>query len=192
MASPNEENPGNEHVPGEIDLTGEAAPGMEEAAMACPAGEPVVQQKLQALEAEKAELQSKLLRTMADYQNYARRSEQNIGAAREQQLLEIARRLVDVLDHFDRALAVDPEKSTPQSILDGLRIVDQELLKLLEGYGVKKVDAKPGDAFDPAVHEAMMRQPAEGIETNHVVAQFQSGYTLGSKVVRPAKVSVAP
>lgn len=192
MASPNEDNPRDEHVPGEIDLTGGAAPPEGLSGMDEPAGESGVQQRLQALDAEKAELQSKLLRTMADYQNYARRSEQNIGVAREQQLLEIARKLVDVLDHFDRALAVDPEKSTPQSILDGLRIVDQELLKLLEGYGVKKVDAKPGDPFDPAVHEAMMRQPAEGIETNHVVAQFQPGYTLGSKVVRPAKVSVAP
>ncbi|MCC7408280.1 MAG: nucleotide exchange factor GrpE [Phycisphaeraceae bacterium] len=192
MASRSEDNPRNEHVPGEIDLTGQTSPGMEEEAMASPTGESGVQQKLQVLEAEKAELQSKLLRTMADYQNYARRSEQNVAVAREQQLLEIARKLVDVLDHFDRALAVDPEKSTPQSILDGLRIVDQELLKLLEVYGVKKVEARPGDPFDPAVHEAMLRQPAEGIETDHVVAQFQPGYTLGSKVVRPAKVSVAP
>lgn len=186
-------NPQDNHVPGEIDLTGQTGQdglaGMDEPASA--AGSDALQ-RLAVLEAEKAELQSKLLRTMADYQNYARRSEQNIAAAREQQMLEIARRLVEVLDHFDRALAVDAEKSTPQSILEGLRIVDQELLKLLENCGVRKIDAKAGDPFDPAVHEAMLRQPAEGIETNHVVAQFQPGYMLGQKTVRPAKVSVAP
>lgn len=140
---------------------------------------------------ERDELRQKVLRYAADYQNLARRSEQNIVAAREQQAIDLAKQLVVVLDHFDHALAVDPEKVAAKDLLQGVEMVQRELLNVLRRFGIDRIDARPGDAFDPMKHEAMMRQPAEGIESGSVAQQFQPGYMLREKTVRPAKVVVA-
>ena len=143
------------------------------------------------LETEMAQLNERLLRVSADYQNYVRRSQQNVTDARDQQLMQVARALVTVLDHFDRALEVDLETASAESVLDGMKIVRNELLATLDRFGVQRLEVHPGDAFDPTRHEALMRQPAEGIESSHVVAQLQPGYMLGDKTLRAAQVSVA-
>lgn len=138
------------------------------------------------------ELEQRLLRTVADYQNLARRSRLDVEAARKQQAMDMARSLLSVLDNFDHALAVDPEKADAQSLLKGVTMVRDELLRALESFQIKRLDVEPGTEFDPNCHEAMMRQPAEGIETNQVTQQLQPGYTIGDKTLRPAKVAVAP
>lgn len=150
------------------------------------------QQQIAALQSQRDELQSKLLRSMADYQNYARRAQQNVAEAKQQQLMDVAKALVQVMDHFDRALEVDPQKTSTEALLKGVEMVRDELVKTLEKFGITRIEAKTGDEFDPQRHEALMRQPAEGVASNHVAAQFQPGYALGELTVRPAKVSVTP
>ncbi len=146
---------------------------------------------LDALQRERDELESKLLRAMADYQNYARRAEQNVVAAREQQLMAVAKSLITVLDHFDRALEVDPEKTSTRDLLKGVTIVRDELMRALQSFGIERLDVQSGEPFDPNRHEALMRQPSEEVESNHVTSQFQPGYQLKDKTIRPAQVSVA-
>jgi len=143
------------------------------------------------LRRERDELESKYLRAMADYQNLARRAQQNEAVAREQAIMQVARQLVAVFDHFDHALAVDPEKTAAADVLTGVQIVRDELLRSLQQFGVQRLDVAPGEAFDPNRHEAMMRQPHGDVQTNHVIQQFQPGYVLGDKTLRPAKVSIA-
>lgn len=143
------------------------------------------------LEAELAKLNERLLRVSADYQNYVRRSQQNVTDARDQQLMQVARALITVLDHFDRAIEVDLETANSESVLDGMKIVRNELLATLDRFGVQRLEVSAGDAFDPTRHEALMRQSAEGIESSHVVTQLQPGYMLGDKTLRAAQVSVA-
>lgn len=137
------------------------------------------------------DFESKWLRAMADLQNYRRRAEQNVVAARQQQTLDLAKALVVVLDHFDRALEVDPDKTPAASMLHGVQIVRDELMRTLERFGVQRIDVQMGDEFDPARHAALMRQKIEGVESNHVTMQMQPGYALGDMVVRPAQVAVA-
>lgn len=137
-----------------------------------------------------AEMESKYLRAAADLQNYAKRTRQNIADARQQQLMDVARALVTVLDHFDHALEVDPDSTSADALLKGVRIVRDELLGSLERFGVKRFEAKQGEQFDPNRHEAMMRQAVEGLEPDCVAAQLQPGYMLEEKTLRPAKVSV--
>ena len=139
---------------------------------------------------ECAEMESKYLRAVADLQNYAKRTRQNIADARQQQLMDVARALVIVLDHFDHALEADPDRTSTDALLKGVRIVRDELLGSLEKFGVKRYEAKQGDQFDPNRHEAMMRQAVEGLEPDRVAAQLQPGYMLEEKTLRPAKVSV--
>jgi len=151
-----------------------------------PGTDPVAQ-----MQAERDALEDKLKRTIADYQNFARRAEQNIDTARRQQLIDVAKQLITVLDHFDHALAVDPAKTSAEDLLKGVTIVRDELMRALSSFGVQRLDVQAGEAFDPNRHEALMRQPSDEIESNHVTAQLQPGYVIGDITIRPAKVSIA-
>ncbi len=144
-----------------------------------------------ALAQERNELQGRLLRVSADYQNFVKRSQANLSISLEQQIMEVTRDLVTVLDHFDHALEVDPDKTTAGSLIEGMVIVRDELLRTLQRYGLEKIEVKPGEGFDPVRHEALMHQQVEGIASNHVAAQLQPGYAVKGKTIRPAKVSVA-
>ena len=104
------------------------------------------------------ELQQRLLRLAADYENYKRRSLLNIDAAREQSVMDMARALVTVLDHFDRALEVEVKDPAGESLLKGVQMVRDELLRTLERFGVRRLEVRPGDPFEPEKHEALMRQ----------------------------------
>ncbi len=143
------------------------------------------------MRAERDALEDKLKRTMADYQNFARRAEQNIVVARQQTVIEVARKLVAVLDHFDHALAADTETVSSADLLKGVGIVYDELMRTLASFGVQRVDVEPGELFDPNRHEALMRQSDTDIEADHITAQLQPGYMIDDLTIRPAKVSIA-
>lgn len=151
----------------------------------------VIDDEFAAVQAERDELEAKLMRTAADYQNYVRRSQLNIEAGKQETLMKVARALVGVLDNFDRAMELDPEKTSSAEIQRGAASIQSALIQALESFGLKKINVNPGDEFDPNLHEALMRQPAEDIESNHIAAQFMPGYTLKGQPVRPAQVSVA-
>ncbi|MEM6258381.1 MAG: nucleotide exchange factor GrpE [Planctomycetota bacterium] len=145
---------------------------------------------IDALQAERDELESKLLRVSADYQNFARRAQQNIQSAVEQKLMDVARGFITVMDHFDRALE-GQSKDEAAGVLQGVMMVHSEMLATLNRFGVERLDVEPGTEFDPNRHEALMRQPSDEIESNHVTMQMQPGYVMGDKVIRPAQVGVA-
>jgi len=149
------------------------------------------QQRIDELEDKCADLSEQVLRARADYQNLARRSELNVAAARDEGVSMVARELITVLDHFDRALQLDPEQTDAKTVLDGIASVKSELIRAMNTAGVERIDVKPGDDFDPNQHEALMRQPSEDHETNRVVMQLQPGYKLGGRLIRPAQVAVA-
>ncbi|MFI4862095.1 MAG: nucleotide exchange factor GrpE [Phycisphaerales bacterium JB063] len=154
---------------------------------------------LEQVTAERDALQAQLLRVSADYQNFARRSQQNIASAAEQTQMSMARALVPVLDHFDRALESAAQQehdaesgATPSGdLLRGVTMVKEELLNTLGRFGIERLEVTIGDEFDPVRHEALMRQPAEGVASNHITMLMLPGYVLGDKVVRPAQVGVA-
>jgi len=146
----------------------------------------------QQVEQELEDLRSRLLRTTADYQNFVKRSQANQQAAVEQRVISIVRDLVAVLDHFDRALQLDPEKVSAGDVMQGIGSVKGELMRVLNKYGVEPIAPEVGEPFNPNMHEALMRAQAEGVESNHVVAVLQNGYRIGDKPIRPAGVSVAP
>jgi molecular chaperone GrpE len=78
--------------------------------------------------------------------------------------------------------------------IEGVMLIHRKLQLLLEGEGVKTVEAKPGDVFDPNVHEAVTHDEApedSGIESGHVIEELQKGYKIGERIIRPALVRVA-
>jgi molecular chaperone GrpE len=144
--------------------------------------------RLQDAERERDKLLDDLRRTAADFDNYRKR------VAREQmQLLarsgeRVVAKLLPVLDDLERALEA-AEHHEEAKVLEGVRMTKDALAGVLASEGVEEIVAD--GPFDPHVHEALMAQPAEGVEPGHVVQVVQRGYRIGDAVVRPARVIVA-
>jgi len=161
------------------------------------ADEPFVieEDPLAELQSQYDQLNDKYLRLAADYQNYQRRAQQNVVQAREQQTMSLARQILPVLDHFDQAFehagpSDDEQEAAPSDLFKGMTIVRDELIRVLGTMGIQRLDAQPGEEFDPNRHEALMRQPSEEYDSGNVAQQLQPGYSLGDKILRPAKVIV--
>lgn len=149
---------------------------------------------LDALTRERDELKDKLVRAMADYQNMARRSQQSVAQARDEAKAGLARSFITVLDTIDRALELDPEKTDARAVMQGVESIRDEVLRVLGQAGIEKIEAQPGEEFDPVCHEALMRQPAPedaDIASGHIVTQLQPGYRLNGKTIRAAQVAIA-
>ena len=138
---------------------------------------------------EVAELNEKYLRTLADFQNFKRRSIENEARERASGIAQVARSLVPVLDQFDLALAASGDA---ERLREGMKLIRQELLKVLSKSGIELIEPSLGDEFEPTMHEAVMRQAAEGVAPDAISMVLQPGYRLGEMVIRPAKVAIAP
>ncbi|HET9242668.1 MAG TPA: nucleotide exchange factor GrpE, partial [Gaiella sp.] len=144
--------------------------------------------RLQDAERERDKHLDDLRRVAADFDNYRKR------VAREQmQMLarsgeRVVAKLLPVLDDLERALDA-AEHHEEAKVLEGVRMTRDALAAVLASEGVEEIDAE--GPFDPHVHEALLTQPAEGVETGHVVQVVQRGYRMGDVVVRPARVVVA-
>lgn len=139
---------------------------------------------------EIADLQAKLIRWQADFQNLQRRAAREVLDSKQNADADFAKSLVQVLDHFDMALSVDPAKVDPKSLLDGVKITYDELRKTLINRGIESYDPT-GKPFDPHLHEAVTQEPSEKHPPMTVTQTFQQGYKIGDRVLRPAKVKVS-
>ena len=128
----------------------------------------------------------------AEYQNYQRRASINEREARTSATQGVVQALIPLIDHFDMAMSQDPEKVSAAQVIDGVRMIRDEFMRMLSSYGVTPIDPEVGDEFNPGEHAAMMRQEAEGVAPGHISLSMGMGYKLGDRVVRPAKVAVAP
>lgn len=143
------------------------------------------------LEAQVEEWRSKYQRALADFQNYQRRSIENEREARRQGVTSVVTQLLGVLDNFDLALQSGASASAPEQLLEGVRMIRQQMHHALAAIDVRPIAPEPGAEFDPHRHEAVAQVHAEGVEPGRIAASFQSGYALGDRVLRPAKVSVS-
>ena len=130
-----------------------------------------------------AEYRDRAARAEAELQNFRTRVERDRQANREMVIAEVVRSLLPVMDDLDRAEAHGDLAGTP------LELVAQKLRSTFERYEVKPV-GEVGEAFDPAVHEAMVRIPEDGAEGETVADVIEGGYTLGERLIRAAKVAV--
>lgn len=149
-----------------------------------------------ALEAEKAELKDKLLRTLAEMENLRRRTEKEVADARAYGVTRFARDMLSVADNLRRALdSLSPEvrarlEGGATSVVEGVELTEKEFLKTLETHGVRKLEPL-GQKFDPNMHQAMFEAPDPTQPKGHVVAVVQAGYAIADRVLRPALVGVS-
>jgi molecular chaperone GrpE len=160
---------------------GEGSPRVEE-----------LQAELEKVMAERDEAKSAYLRALADFQNFQRRSLENEREAKRQGVTSLLLSVVPVMDHFDLALAHNPESMTASQVVEGVRVIREELLRVLGQHGVTVVNPAPNDELDPNRHHAVLHQPAEGVEPGRISRTLQVGYMLGDRLIRAANVAIAP
>jgi molecular chaperone GrpE len=146
--------------------------------------------RIKALEQEKNDISDRLLRTMAEFDNYRKR------VAREKEGLvkygteRIACEILPVVDNFERALEQSFQAAEAEPLVDGLKMILKQLLTALEKFDIKPFDSV-GQQFNPEIHEAMAQQEHADHEDNTVINQLQKGYMLGERLLRPARVIVS-
>jgi molecular chaperone GrpE len=139
------------------------------------------------LAAEKAEYKDRMLRTLADFDNFRRRAERDRSEYVQFAAMEIVRDLLPVLDDFKRALKVE----TPDAeYAKGVELIYQRLFEILKKAGLEPIDAA-GKPFDPNRQQAVDRVHTDEFEDQTVLEEYQSGYNFKGKLLRPAMVKVA-
>jgi molecular chaperone GrpE len=146
-----------------------------------------------ALEAELAEAKDRVLRALAETENVRRRAERERTDALRFGAGNIAKDLLSVADNLRRALdsaPAAPDEAT-KNLLAGVAATERELMAAFERNGIRRVEPKLGDRFDPNQHEAMFEVPNTGHAAGSIVQVLQPGYMIQDRLLRPAMVGVA-
>jgi len=161
-----------------------------------PNGEPDPFVVLENLQLENAGLKDKILRTLADMENLRRRTEKEIADAKTYGVTSFARDMLTFADNLRRAVESVPtdakeNASAPvKSFLEGIELTERDFASRLAKYGVKKLEPQ-GAKFDPNLHEALYEIPDESVPNGTVLQVVESGYSIGERVLRPAKVGIS-
>jgi molecular chaperone GrpE len=146
--------------------------------------------EVEELRRQRDETQDRLLRALADAENTRRRAQREREDFAKYANESLLRDLIPVLDNLDRALDAARAASTPANLVEGVELIQRELLKVLERAGVKRYSAV-GQPFDPTRHEAIARVVSPHVAPNTVVSEQLPGYLLHDRVLRAALVAVA-
>jgi len=143
------------------------------------------------LTAELAEARDKYLRLYSEFDNFRRRTAKERIELTATAGREVIEQLIPVLDDFERAgLSALSEKATLESVKEGMNLIQQKFSKTLESKGLKRMQIKQGDEFNPELHEAITQIPAEEKLAGKIVDVVEPGYFLHETVIRFAKVVI--
>lgn len=148
------------------------------------------EEKIAALEAEVADLKDQLLRRAADFDNYRKRMIKEKQETYDYANAALLSDLLDSLDNFDRTLDAAKDATDAKSIADGIRMINNNLVKMLEDkYGLCGYGSE-GDEFNPDEHEAIGRMEDENADKETLAQVYLKGYKLKDRIIRHAKVMV--
>lgn len=150
-----------------------------------------LKQQVTAAQGKAAENLDGWLRQQAEFANYKRRQQAELSSLRAMSTSDLIKRLLPIIDDFDRAAKNLPEALKENTWITGLMLVQRKMQMVLEFENVKVIAANPNDKFDPTQHEAISQDDADGIESGNVIEELQRGYKIGDRVLRPALVRVA-
>jgi molecular chaperone GrpE len=133
--------------------------------------------------------QEQLLRLQADFENFKKRTEREQESAQRQAAAGLIKRLLPVLDNFERALSSEVPEGDGRAFQHGVALIFRQLLEELRHEGLTAVDSL-AQPFDPNVHEAVATERVPGLPGNTVVEELRRGYLLHDRLLRPAQVRV--
>lgn len=137
-----------------------------------------------------AQMQDRLLRSQAELDNFRKRARRELDDERKYANMTLLRDLLPVVDNVTRATDAAEKASETGTLIEGVKMVAQQLQTVLERHHCKRIEALH-QPFDPNLHEAIMQQPSEEHPANTVILVAQPGYQLHDRVVRPAQVIVS-
>lgn len=145
--------------------------------------------KADACKEQIAQLEDKVMRQMAEFENFRKRTEKEKQAMFETGARSVLEKILPVVDNFERGLATVAEEQMEDPFVDGMNRVYKQLLTELENIGVKPIEAV-GCEFDPNLHNAVMQVASEEYESGVIAQELQKGYTYRDTVVRHSMVAV--
>lgn len=152
-----------------------------------------LKEQLEAARQEISQGQEKLLRLSAEVENYKKRMNRQMDEFRKYANEALLKDLLSVVDNLERALTTsgkDIGEIPPASFIEGIEMTLAEILKILSKYHVTPIDAL-GKPFDPVFHEAVMQEESDAEPENTVIKEFQKGYLIHDRLLRPSMVVVA-
>jgi molecular chaperone GrpE len=150
-----------------------------------------LQSQIDTLTAEKAALYDKLLRRQAEFENYRKRVERERGELYQQGRDDVLLQFLPVVDNFERALSsLETSEGDAEALRHGVELIHKQFKDALAKFGLEPVEAV-GQTFDPHIHEAVTTEATDKHKENTVIQEFQRGYKIGDRLLRPAKVKVA-
>lgn len=147
------------------------------------------QAKILELENKLDEMESRYLRTQADFDNVKKRHVAELDAKQKYRSQSLAQDILPALDSFEKALATKAEHEEVKQILKGMEMVYNQILVAFEKEGIEVIPAV-GEQFDPNFHQAVMQDSDENAANNEITAELQKGYKLKDRVIRPSMVKV--
>ena len=148
-----------------------------------------LRETIDGLQKEKDELFAKLQRVSADYANFQKRAPRQIADTIAYEKEKTIKTLLPALDNFEHTLQNAHSAEDLDVLVKGIRIIYDQMLDILKSHGVAQIEAL-GEKFDPVRHEAMMQKTEPEKDDNIVLEEFQKGYKLNGRVIRPSKVIV--
>ncbi|MCL6571592.1 MAG: nucleotide exchange factor GrpE [Bacillus sp. (in: Bacteria)] len=147
------------------------------------------QQKIQMLKDKLEAADNRYLRLQADFDNFRRRTRLDLEASEKYRAQKLIANLLPALDNFERAMKIEADNEQTKPLLQGMDMIYRGLLEALKDEGVEPIESV-GKEFNPHQHQAVMQGEDENYGTNIVTAEFQKGYLLKDRVIRPAMVTV--
>lgn len=139
---------------------------------------------------ELQEVKNSYVHLVADFENYKRRQEKERLQWSRSAQIDIIAPLLNILDDFERALEQKTDSENVQNWVAGFQLIHKEFIKYLDKIGIKNIEVKPQDQFNPEIHESIMTENVDQ-PAGTIVTVLQKGFTFKDFVIRPAKVSIA-
>jgi len=160
-------------------------------------GQDVLAEDFEALQAEMSQLQkdaeeahNRYLRTLADFDNFRKRQRDETARLCDFAKEEVISKLLPILDNFERSVDAAEAQHSYDALVEGVSLTLKGLRDLLDKEGVVPMEAV-GQEFNPELHEALMRTHTDEYPEHTILEEFERGYTINGKVIRPARVRVA-
>ncbi len=148
-------------------------------------------EELEKIKLENIELNDKVLRSLAELQNYKKRKDEELNRMLKYSDEDLILELLPIIDNFERAIKLDDANLTDElsKFLEGFKMIYSSIVNLLNKYEVKEIESI-NKTFDPTYHQAVLTDDIEEYENNIVIEILQKGYIYKDKVIRPTMVKV--
>ena len=150
-----------------------------------------LEKELDSLQAQVEEQQDGWLRTRADFDNYKKRVQRDAQRTQQDAIANIIKVYLVIADDLERALKNKPEGKEDAGWINGIELIYKKLINLIKNQGVELLDVKPGDEFDPNIHEAITQEEHPDFQDGQIIDIVQPGYCISDRIIRPAMVRVA-